>query len=379
MKINIKKLTGLRQEIHKNPELSDHEEQTAERIREYISQFKPDDTILEIGGYGMAFIFDSRKTGPTLMFRCELDALPIDEINNFSYRSSTYGISHKCGHDGHMTILSGLAETISHERPTTGRVILLFQPAEETGQGAMRVIKSSKFKPIEPDYIFALHNLPGFDKNSVIIKEGVFSSASTGLIARLSGKTSHAAEPEKGLNPAYAIASILQNLESYAFIGKNKDEAKLITPIHVRIGEKAFGTSPGFGEMMYTIRATYTDDFENLKNYALNTIKTYAKRTKLQLEYEWAEEFPNTINNNQCVDIVKKSAENAGMKMIELSYPFRWSEDFGHFLAKYPGALFGLGAGNEHPAVHNPDYDFPDEIIESGVKLFFHIYKSLLF
>jgi len=176
-----------------------------------------------------------------------------------------------------------------------------------------------------------------------------------------------------------AIASILHNLESYAFVGKNKDEVKLVTPIHIRIGEKAFGTSPGFGELMYTIRATYSEDFTNLKTYVLNTIKNNAEMSKLQLDFEWVEEFPNTSNNSGCVEMVTQSAKELQLNVVELTYPFRWSEDFGHFLAKYPGALFGLGAGNDHPAVHNPDYDFPDELIGTGINLFFNIYKSLLF
>ena len=345
-------------------------------------QYKPDEIIEGLGGYGIAFVIKGKQKGPSVMFRCELDALPIDEINQFPYRSSKYGISHKCGHDGHMTIMAGLAEVLFNNPPKIGRVILLFQPSEETGQGAKQVIEDPKFERIKPDFIFALHNIPGFPKNKILIKNSVFSSASIGLIVRLTGKTSHASEPEKGQNPVFAMAAILNKVEKYALPGISPERIKIITPIYTRLGEKAFGTNPGYAEMMFTLRATYTEDFEDLKEYTLNTIQKSIQKVapleKLYMECEWVEDFPNTENDLTCNNIVLKAAKQSQFSTEKLLFPFRWSEDFGHFLANYPGALFGLGSGTDQPALHNPDYDFPDELIETGIRIFYNIYNIIL-
>lgn len=377
-KISKSHLEEFRKELHRNPELSDNEKQTALRIKNFISEFGPDEIIEGIGGYGLAFVFRGDKEGPCILFRSELDALPIDEVNTFSYRSVEAGISHKCGHDGHMTILSGFAEVIAGDRPKKGSIVLLFQPSEETGQGARRVLKDPKFKTIKPDYVFALHNLPGYQLGSVIVKENIFSSASIGLITRLKGKTSHAAEPEKGLNPAFAMAAVLSEFEKFNNTERKEERIQIITPIFVRLGEKAFGTNPGYAEMMFTIRATFTEDFEMLKKYTLENIREQVSAAGLQLEHEWIEEFPNTMNNSECVEIIKQAAHLSDIKIEELKYPFRWSEDFGHFLKDFKGAIFGIGSGMDQPALHNPDFDFPDELIETGINMFNNISKIVL-
>jgi len=380
--LQLSKLTNLRRELHKNPELSDMEEQTASLIKNFISQYNPNDIIEKLGGYGIAFIFNGKQNGPTVMFRCELDALPINEVNQFKYRSSHNGVSHKCGHDGHMSIVAGMAIMLKKTPPLKGRVVLLFQPAEETGQGAKKVLEDPKFEQIKPDYIFALHNIPGFPKNSILIKDDVFSSASIGLIIRLVGKTSHASEPEKGQNPVFAMADVLKRIEKYALPGNNPEKIRIITPIYCRLGEQAFGTNPGFGEMMFTIRATNTEDFESLKEYVINSvqdsIEAAANLNDLKMDYKWVEEFPNTKNDLVCNKIVLKAAKRSDLSTENLMFPFRWSEDFGHFLDNYPGALFGIGAGIDHPALHHPDYDFPDELIDTGVQIFSNIYKTIL-
>jgi amidohydrolase len=156
----------LRKELHKNPEVSGKELQTSKRIISFLEKQAPDEIITEIGGAGIAAIYKSKEAGKTVLFRCELDALPIEEINSFEHRSLINGVSHKCGHDGHMAILCGLASELSQNRPETGTIILLFQPAEEDGSGAQKVFSDTKFASLKPDYVFALHNLPGFPKSN---------------------------------------------------------------------------------------------------------------------------------------------------------------------------------------------------------------------
>ncbi len=260
--LNIDELIKLRKELHRNPELASKEKNTSERIKNFITQFNPDEIITNIAGNGIAFIFIGKEKGKTILFRSELDALPISEQNEFEYKSAVENVSHKCGHDGHMTILCGLASLFKNKKPKKGKVVLLFQPAEETGEGAAKVMKDKKFEKIKLDYVFALHNLPGYPAGSVIIKNGTFASASKGIIIKLLGKTSHASEPENGITPTPAVASIIQKLPLITKEINKLNQFSLITIIHVRIGDVAFGTTPGYAEIMATLRSYHDEDMQ---------------------------------------------------------------------------------------------------------------------
>ncbi|KUG24897.1 putative hydrolase [hydrocarbon metagenome] len=370
-------LISLRKELHKYPELSGRENNTGERIIKFAEKFNPDEIIKNIGGNGLAVIFKGNQEGKTILIRCELDALPIEEENKFDYKSQNDGVSHKCGHDGHMAIVSGLIPLLSKNKIDQGTVVLLYQPAEETGEGAEKVLHDEKFNKINPDYVFSLHNLPGFEKNKIIIKENEFASASKGLIIKLNGKTSHAAEPEKGITPSLAVSELIQRLVELP--QKEKfEEFTLVTIIHAKIGERAFGTTPGYAELMATLRSYKNEDMEKLQKFAENIINEVSTKNNLKYKIEFVEEFPSTVNDKFCVDVVQKSAEENNLQIEEITNPFRWSEDFGHFTQKYKGALFGLGSGVDQPQLHNPDYDFPDEIILTGTKMFYSIIKNVL-
>jgi amidohydrolase len=371
--LNFEELVKLRKELHKNPELAGKEINTSARIKNFINNFNPDETITGIGGNGIAFIFKGSKEGKTILFRCELDALPIQEQNNFDYKSTIDKVAHKCGHDGHMTILSGLASLFKNKKPEKGKVIILFQPAEETGEGANRVLEDKNFSRIKPDYVFAIHNLPGFPLGSVVIKPGIFAAASKGMIIKLYGKTSHASEPENGITPAPATASIIEKMPAVPKEILSKDNFGLVTIIHVRIGNIAFGTTPGYAEIMATLRSYENEDMNLITGDCEKIVKEESAKYGLRYSVEWTEEFPSSINNDECIGIIKKCSEKLNLNIIELKQPFKWSEDFGHFLEKYNGAIFGIGSGEDHPDLHNPDYDFPDEIIEPSIKLFHSI------
>ena len=367
----------LRREIHKRPEVSNAEYNTSERIINFIKKYNPDE-IIKLGETGIAFAFNGKKKGKTVVFRSELDALPIQEKSGVEYTSINDHIAHSCGHDGHMAILSGLAQKISENRPTKGRVILLFQPAEEVEQGARDVVENQKFKKLRPDYIFALHNIPGFEKHKIILKKGSFASASKGMAFKLSGKTSHAAEPENGISPADAISQIIKRLHD---LRDNKELFKdfvLLTIIHIQLGEISFGTSPGYAELRITLRAFENEDMELLTDNCEKIIKKISKAEKLSCEISYSEAFPATVNNDDCVGIVEQSAKQIDLDIQNIEKPFKWSEDFGYFTEKYDACYFGLGSGKDQPQLHNPDFDFPDDIIETGINLFYAIYKKTL-
>ncbi len=374
----LEKTIRLRHSLHRYPELSGHEHDTAARIKSFLTEQKPDQVIEGLGGYGIAAVFDSGKEGPVVLLRCDLDGLPIEEVNTFPYRSQHQGVSHKCGHDGHMAILAGLSMILRDHKPGRGRLVLLFQPEEETGQGAAKVINDTKFRQIRPDYAFALHNLPGFSKNTVIMKEGPFAAASRGLIAQLQGRSSHAAHPEQGASPVHMMCELINELMKVPQnTGLFRDFA-LLTIIHARLGEVAFGTNPGKALVMATLRTFLNDDMKILDEQARAVALSLAKKHGIEINTSYAEEFPATVNHPRASGIVKNAIERSHAASLMINEPFRWSEDFGHFTGLTQGALFGLGAGEKHPSLHNHDYDFPDEIIETGIAMFYHIADQLL-
>ncbi|MCB2219234.1 MAG: amidohydrolase [Bacteroidetes bacterium] len=372
------KLVALRKELHRNPELSGQEKRTAARIKSFIGKLKPDRVIKDIGGYGLAFIFNGEENGPTVLIRCELDALPIVEINDFDYRSVEEGKAHKCGHDGHMVILAGLAKKLADKRPIKGRVVLLYQPAEETGQGAKWVLNDPKFDEIKPDYVFALHNIPGYPRNAILCRKGPFAVASAGITIKLFGKTSHAGEPEKGINPASAIADLIKGITVLPEDEGDFKDFVLTTIVHIKLGAIAFGTSAGYAELRATLRARYDEDIELLKAKTISLLENICKRESLKFDHEFEEDFPAVNNHEESTQLIHKAADENNFKCIELEQPFPWSEDFSNFINASKGAMFGLGSGVHTPQLHNPDYDFPDDITETGISMFYAIIQKIL-
>ncbi|MFO8067039.1 MAG: amidohydrolase [Bacteroidales bacterium] len=373
----LRKLIELRKHLHKHPELSGREKLTAKTLHEHLSLAGADEIITGIGGHGIAGIYDSKHSGPTVLIRADMDALPIQESNNFDYKSEKEGVAHLCGHDGHSAILTGLAYLLKEEKPAKGRVVLLFQPSEETGEGAALVINDKKFSKIKPDYSFALHNLPGFDKGTIYTKEGSFASASTGIIVKLKGLSSHAAHPEDGNNPDITMAHLVLGLNKLVSDKSKFKDFTLLTVIHTKLGERAFGTTPGNAVVMATLRTYLNDDMVVLKKEAEDLIKKICKEHEIKYDISYVEEFPATVNDSECTNFVMKSASELNITTKTLAAPFRWSEDFGHFTQQGKGVLFGIGSGVNHPQLHNEDYDFPDEIIEPALLTFEKIIRKI--
>ncbi|MDP8231566.1 MAG: amidohydrolase [Candidatus Zophobacter franzmannii] len=370
----INNLIQLRHLLHQNAELSNYEELTSGIVKQYIIDLNPTEIINF--DYGFAFVWDSYKKGETIMFRADMDALPIQGECDVSYCSKNPNVNHSCGHDGHMTILYGLAKKISNDLPQTGKVVLLFQPAEETGEGAHNITEDPKFNSIKPDKIFGLHNIPGFAENKILLKKDSFACASRGMIIKLYGKTSHAAEPENGISPVFAIEKLINRFHKLIREKALFKEFTSLTIIHIRLGEIAFGTSPGYAEVMVTLRSATNTDMQSLIEKSERIVQQVCKEEVLSNEISYKDIFPAVVNNHGCVDIVSKATEKLGLTTETLKEPFKWSEDFSYYTNSYAGAFFGLGAGIKHPSLHNPEYDFPDEIIDTGVEIFYQIYKD---
>lgn len=364
-------LASIRRHLHANPELSGKEYETAEYVKNTLAnKFPPSFFVESLGSTGLAAVYDSENDGPTLLFRAELDALPIEEVNNFDYQSNSCGVSHKCGHDGHMTILIGLAAWLAQNPPAKGKVVLLFQPAEENGSGAVSVLEDEDFEGIDPDCVYALHNLPGYPSGSIIVKEGPFTSAVNSLLLTFRGKTSHAGEPQSGVNPALVMAKVIAYADEMNQFDRSRKDFCILTPVYAILGEKAYGVSAGYGELHFTLRTRNEDTMSEKEEKLLAEIRRLADDSGLKLEVDYTDRFYGNSNDQEAVNHIVEVAKAASYDLIELGDPLSFGEDFGAFTQHFSGAMFCIGSGEHTPALHNPDYDFPEELIAYGVQMF---------
>ncbi|WP_377296202.1 amidohydrolase [Rhizobium sp. SGZ-381] len=375
---DLEALSLWRRHLHAMPEVSGEEHGTAAEVVRFLAQTSPDEIVTGLGGTGVAAVFNGEKPGPTVMFRAELDGLPIAELSHdLPYRSRIDGKGHMCGHDGHMATLAGLAFALAERRPATGRVILLFQPAEETGAGAADVLADEAFKRLAPDYTFSLHNMPGIPFGLSWIKPGAANCASCGLKIRLTGKTAHASMPETGVSPAKAIASLIPALTDLRRGTIQGGDLVLATVTHVALGEPAFGIAPGEAELWVTLRTVNDDQMAALQERAEALGRGAAAEGGLAVTFSYHEAFRHCMNDAKAVDIIRRALDGEGLPHVE-GETLRASEDFGRFADVSTSAMFFLGAGENHPALHNPTYDFPDQLIPIGARIFKRIADDLL-
>ena len=365
----------LRKYLHQNPELSGFEFETAKTITAFLKKYSPDELLENLGnGTGIIAVYHPEKeVKQTIMFRCELDALPIQEINDFEHQSVTDEVSHKCGHDGHMTVMCSLAKKLSLQKMQYTKVILLFQPAEENGEGAIAIYNDARFKELNPDKVFALHNLPGYDHHDIVVKNHTFTCAVNSIIIKLHGKTAHAGEPENGDNPALAIAEIINEFNKKIQPDPKKEKFSVLTPIFLAMGTEDYGISAGYGEVHYTFRRAANSEMKELEQELESIAIKAANKYNLKPEISWTQRFSANENDPEAVDFVRQAAKDCSFNLIEREVPFQWGEDFGIFTEHYEGAMFGLGSGKNTPNLHNPDYDWPDEITETGAEIFYKI------
>ena len=371
-------LTEFRQQLHRHPELSGEEVETARTIISALKLISPTEIITKIGGHGVAAIFDSRVSGPTILFRAELDALPIEECNDIDWRSLIAGKSHACGHDGHMTILLALGRMIARNPISKGRIILMFQPSEETGSGAKAVIEDPKYNQIQADWAFAIHAKPGSPFGYVATCPGLINCASLGLIVKLTGKTAHAANPEDGISPTQAITKLAPAIEALSHSRELDENFQLATITHIQIGEPSFGIAPGDGIIYITIRAARDEQVIKIEDSVRKLALLIAKEYGLDVEFILSDIFAASINDQDAYQIAVNAMNAIGVLNGNLGLPMKASEDFGVFGKSAKAAMLCLGLGEKYPALHNPNYDFLDDLIPIGSAIFERIARDLL-
>jgi len=375
---DIAELTAFRRELHRFPEVSGAEGETARRVAGFLAGTAPDRVVTGLGGTGIAAVFDSGVTGPTLMIRAELDGLPIEDLGGHGHKSQVPGKGHLCGHDGHMAMLCAVARLLARDRPARGRAVLLFQPAEETGAGAAAVLADPEFAAIAPDMALSLHNLPGLPLGHAALVPGPANCASRGLEIRLTGRTAHASMPETGASPMRALARLMPELTALGPGGAIAPGFRLATVTHADMGEPTFGIAPGAARLMVTLRCLEDADMAALCAAAEALARGIAEAEGLAIEMGYHDVFHACTNAPEAAAVLRRACLEGNVPLDEDLPPMRWSEDFGLFGRHCPAAMFLLGAGTGHPQLHNPDYDFPDDLIAVGAGVFFRAAKAVL-
>lgn len=376
----LSEIVAFRQALHRRPEVSGEEFETASKVMEALKQTGADEIISGLGGHGVAAVYCGSEAGPTVMIRSELDALPIQEISDLPYRSEIPGKGHLCGHDGHSATLLAIGVGLGKSRPKRGRVVLLFQPSEENGAGAAAVIADPQFISIKPDIVLSQHNFPGLPLGFVALKDGAVNCATRGMKITFSGKTAHAASPEEGIAPTLAIARLLNTLTAVGNGTVVNDDFRQATVTHAIIGDENFGISPSHGEIWVTLRTMTDNQMAELMIATEKLVYEQAESTGLTACISYHQIFFQCFNASEAVSALRQALDELGITHSESKdiLPIRPGEDFGLFGSIAPAAMFFHGAGEGHPGLHNPDYDYPDALIGTGARIFMQTIRNIL-
>lgn len=360
-------IQALRHALHQHPELSGAEADTASRLEAFLAGHGLTPVAEGVGGHGLLYCLEGSPEGPALLLRADLDALPIAEATGCPHGSAYQGRHHACGHDGHAAMLAGALAALSRAS-LPGPLYALFQPAEETGTGMARCLAHPALADLEVARAYAFHNVPGAPMGQVIMREGPAAPASTGLRITLTGRRSHASEPHLGRNPIPLLGELIQLIQ--AAPGQLPfGRAGLATLVHVGAEGENYGMSPGTAQLGLTLRADHQADLEAMRQALTRQVEARAEAAGLTAVLDLVDPFPAVFNDAASAREVEAAARSLGLPITWAARPFPWSEDFGHATARWPGALVGLGAGEATPALHSPDYDFPDSLLETGVRL----------
>ena len=351
------RVVALRRDLHACPERSGRETRTMAAIRAFLAE---NTTLIlrDMGGWLLASHLEGDGL-PEIAFRAELDAIPVE--------GSDCDARHGCGHDGHSAILCGLGLMLEGAR-TGKNVRLIFQGAEETGEGAKRVCES--WPGLDGlSAIYALHNIPGFPKGEILMRRGCFACASCGLTVDIQGRPAHAAYPDEGANPIALLSRLaLETPDMIREILAGEDRLLMRTLIGVRAGGENFGLSASEGRLNMTLRGHRQADIDALVAAIRARAEAGCAGAGMTCSFALRDVFADTTNDDGIFDDALARFGAAGLAVRALSEPMRWSEDFGWMLRRAPGLYFGVGAGEDWPGLHTADYRFDDGLIPVALR-----------
>ena len=362
------RLVETRHHIHQNPELSDREAGTARLVAGRLAALGLE-VRDEVGGHGVIATLRGARPGKTLVLRADMDALPIQEEGQASYRSQNEGVMHACGHDGHTTMLLGAAQALAGQRDQiAGSVRFLFQPAEETGQGARRMCAAGAMDGV--DAAVALHGWPPLPVGQVGIRLGAMTASADIFEIVVTGRGAHAAYPHLAADPVVAAAQVILSLQTLV-----SREIDPVEPAVVSVTQVQAGTAPNIipetVRLVGTVRTHSQAVRTDIPARMRRVVEGICAAARCRAEVRFGDGgTPPVVNDPQIAALLADAAGEAlgGENVILLPQASMGAEDFAEYLAYAPGALLRLGLGNPTP-LHAPTFDFPDAALPVGVRV----------
>lgn len=357
-------LTEVRRNLHREPELSNEEFRTTEKLRDWLTE--ADIPILELPLKTGLIAEVGAGNGPIVAVRCDIDALPIDEQTELPFASGFPGKMHACGHDFHTAVILGAALLLKQrEQELPGKVRLLFQPAEETGHGAEDVLASGGLKDVAA--IFGLHNSPDLPTGAFGTRTGALTAGVDRFEITVKGVGAHAATPEKGVDTIVTAAQIITMLQTVVSRQNNTLEPVVLSVTRIN-GGFTWNVLPEKVELEGTVR-TYNEDIRrNIPLQMTRMIEGVAAATGAEAQLHWYPGPPATINHAEWTDFTKEVAANAGYTVHDIP-PQMGGEDFSFYLQQIPGAFVNIGTGPNY-ALHHPRFDVDEAAILPAAKYF---------
>jgi len=373
----IRECVEIRRRIHRDPELSGEETRTRDLVLDELRAAG-----LEVrtfpGSTAVAGLWPGRDRTRSIAFRADMDALPLEETSGLPWASGS-GVMHACGHDGHSSILLGLAKHLAREgKAYAADIKLLFQPAEEAGNGAKQMVLQGALESPRVEAIFGLHGWPDLPLGAIGVHSGAVMASVDNFEITLLGKGGHGAQPHHAADPVFAAAQLISAVQSLVSRSTDPLESAVLTIGHIRAG-RTFNVIPEECFMQGTLRAHSPAVRERLKTGLENLLRGLCAGLGIDSRLSWVEGCPATINDPGAAALVRRAAVRAfGEDKVTEPKPSMAAEDFPFFLEKVPGAYLWLGLGNERGALHNPRFDFNDAALESGIRLFMAIIEERL-
>ncbi|MBB3179095.1 M20 aminoacylase family protein [Variovorax sp. Sphag1AA] len=363
---------GLRRDIHQHPELAFDEHRTSSLVAEKLEAWGYE-VERGLGGTGVVGRMVRGSGKRQLGIRADMDALPIDEATGLAYSSCHSGVMHACGHDGHTAMLLAAAHHLAHRGRFDGTLNLIFQPAEEGGGGALRMMEDGLFDKYPCDAVFAMHNMPGMPQGRLVLREGAAMASSDYATVTLTGVGGHGALPHRTADPIVAAASIVMALQT--IVSRNIDPLQMavVTVGAIHAG-KANNVIPQTVTLELSVRALDREVRTTLEKRIKSVIQSQAESFDVQAKVDWRPGYAVLVNTPEETAFAREVAtELVGADRVTLQgQPLSGSEDFAFMLEKVPGSYVlignGDGEGDGHGAcmVHNPGYDFNDANVAIG-------------
>jgi hippurate hydrolase len=380
-------LRAIRRDIHAHPELCFQEERTSELVAKTLAQWGIE-VHRGLGKTGVVGVIQGRPGPRAIALRADMDALPMTEHNTFAHASRFPGRMHACGHDGHTAMLLAAAQHLATHRDFAGRVVLVFQPAEEGGGGAREMIRDGLFERFPVDAIYGMHNWPGMPAGTFAIKDGPCFASSNEFKIVLRGKGCHGAMPHLGVDPVPVACQLVQAFQTILTRNVRPVETGVISVTMIQAGE-ATNVIPDTVTMQGTVRTFTTDTLDLIEARMRELTQHTAAAFGATAEFEFHRNYPPTVNHRMETEFARQvMIDTVGAERVQAFEPTMGAEDFSYFLQAKPGAYFVIGNGDgTHRegghglgpcTLHNPSYDFNDQLIPVGATLWVTLARAWL-